>query len=358
MRIDDERYYNLQKALTYNPSILMIIGAAGKGKTYTTRGYCLKQAIKNNNLFVEVCRTKTERDEVRVGYFDKLALDPDFSKYEFDCRRNIFYCRLFTNEDEKKKPKWKRVGYITSLTEVQTTKKRTFANATNIIFDESIIETIDSHHNYLPNEWNLLSRVINSCVREDTNNEERVKPRLFLLGNAVDLLNPYFQVFGINKEPKYGYSWHGGKQMLLHYVPADEYDEKRRTETLAGYMASLSGYDKTSFGNAFDIDLRYIAKKPPRAKPYIGLKFEGHTFGVWLDMSEGYYYITDDIPNVDNITVFSLTRADDTPNIIAARAGLKPMEMLRDMYYLGSVLFENVSIRENFLRAMRMFGIR
>lgn len=359
MKINDPRYYNLQKTLTYNAEIYMIVGASGKGKTYTVRGYCLRQAINKGEMLVEICRTKTERDEVKSGYFDKLNLDPEFDRYEFDCRRNIFFYRDKA-EGDKKAGQWKRCGYIVALSEVQSTKRRTFAGARWLIMDEAIMENIDRHHTYLRNEWDLLSRVINSCVREDGTTEEHVRPVLFLLGNAVDLLNPYFTLFGINKEPKEGYSWHGGKtlKMLLHYAPADEYDMQRRDNTLAGRMSKMTGYDKESFGNAFKIDNRYIAKKPPRAKPYLGLKFEGKTYGIWVDQSEGYYYICSKIPDDERITVFSLTRADDSPNMLAARASMAPLRAICDMYYYGACLFESVQVREDFLRAMSLFGIR
>lgn len=359
MRIDDKRYYNLQKTLTYNAEVMAIIGAAGKGKTYTTRGYCLKQALKNGELFVEVCRTKAERDEVKTGYFDKLGMDEDFKGLEFDCRRNIFFARTRPPEEGEPAGDWVRVGYIVALSEVQTTKRRTYAGARNIIMDEFIIERIDRFHTYLHNEWNLLARVVNSCVREDANDKNRKHPRLFLLGNAVDLLNPYFQLFGIKSEPPYGYSWWGSDDLrvLLHYVPADEYDRERRDSTLAGRMSKITGYDEESFGNSFEVDNRYIGKKTKASKPYIGFRFEGRVYGIWADMRQGYYYVVAKEPP-ERVQVFSLTRDDDSPNYIAARAGMKPLRAVSDMYYMGGVLFDSPSTRENFLRAMRLFGIR
>lgn len=359
MRINDKRYYDLQRTLTYNADIYMIVGASGKGKTYTVRGYCLRQAVNKGELLVEICRTKAERDEVKAGYFDKLNLDPEFERYEFDCRRNVFFYRERAPEGEKAGA-WRRCGYIVALSEVQSAKRRTFAGARRLIMDEAIMENIDRHHTYLRNEWDLLSRVINSCVREDGTAEDHAKPTLFLLGNAVDLLNPYFTLFGITKEPKPGYSWHGPKElrMLLHYAPADEYDMMRRDNTLAGRMSKMTGYDRESFGNAFKVDERYIAKKPPRAKPYMGLRFEGRTYGIWVDVSEGYYYVCSKLPEDGRVTVFSLSRADDTPNLIAARSSMAPLRGVVDMYYYGAVLFESVQVREGFLRAMSLFGIR
>lgn len=355
MNLNDGVHYNWEKTLSYNADVTMVVGAPNKGKTYGLRSYALNRALKRDLRFVEVCRTLEERDAVKRNYFEKLAVtDDDLAGFEFKCESNEFKFRM--NGAPKGAP-WKVCGYIVAFAEMQGAKRRTFSNVENVIFDEAIIEKIDTSHNYKTGEWNMLSRIIDSCVREDVYDDARVKPRLFLLGNAVDLLNPYFAAFGVRGVPRFGYTWYQGKMCLLHYVEPDEHDAYRMEHTLAGRMGQITGYTKATYANDFAEDDRYISKKPPRAKYVMGCIHMGTEFGVWIDVSEGYYYVTGRIPrNAGN--VYALTRKDNMPNRIAAQRACKTLRVIVQMFYEGSVLFESVKVREGFLDAMRLYGLK
>ena len=355
VNLNDGVHYNWEKTLSYNADVTMVVGAPNKGKTYGLRAYALNRAIKRGCRFVEVCRTLDERDAVKKSYFDKLAAtDDDFAAFEYKCEANEFKYRV---KDAKRGTPWNTCGYVVAFAEMQGTKKRTFADVENIIFDEAILESIDSTHTYKRNEWNMLSRIIDSCVREDAYNDSRVKPRLFLLGNAVDLLNPYFAAFGVRGVPSYGYTWYQYKMCLLHYVEPDEHDAYRMEHTLAGRMGQVTGYSNATYANDFKEDTRYVMKKPPRAKYIMGVVHMGDEYGIWADITEGYYYVTSNIPN-NAPNVYALTRKDNTPNRIAAQRALKTMRVIVQMYYEGSVLFESVKVREGFLDAMALYGVK
>ena len=83
----------------------------------------------------------------------------------------------------------------------------------------------------------------------------------------------------------------------------------------------------------------------------------GDEYGIWADITEGYYYVTSNIPN-NAPNVYALTRRDNTPNRIAAQRALKTMRVIVQMYYEGSVLFESVKVREGFLDAMALYGVK
>lgn len=351
MNLNDGVHYNWLKTLSYNADITMVISAPNLGKTYGIRGYALMRYLSKGRRFVEVCRTKTEKRDVKGEYLDKLLMDEDsFAGLEARCSGNHFQIK-------REGGKWETCGYITSLTEVQKAKKMNYINVETIIMDEAIIEKIDSVHTYKRREWDLLSRITDSCSRENWHDEKRTRPHVYLLGNAVDLVNPYFQVFGIKTSPKYGYSWYWNKQVLVHYVEPTAEDEARRLNTLAGRMGSMTGYAQATYGNDFAEDTRYIAKKPKRAKFLMGCVYRESKFGIWVDMTEGFYYVASKIPK-DAMHVYSLTRSDDSPNLIAARRGTKALQYVVDSYYEGSVLFETPRIRETFLEAMALFGVR
>lgn len=350
MNLNDGIHYNWIKTLSYDADVTMVIGAPNLGKTYGIRGHCLiNRYLKKGLRFVEVTRTSATRDAIKGGYFDRLAHEPELKGCDFRCSKNEFLIKQTGG-------KWETCGYIVSMAEVQSAKQRTFDQVESIIEDEAIIERIDRLHTYKRNEWDLLSRIVDSCAREDYTDEGRARPHVYLLGNAVDLLNPYFQIFGIKGKPPYGYSWHNGKTCLLHMVEPDGRDDERRRGTLAGRMGSITGYAQETYSNAFREDTRYIQQKPRRAKFMMGIKYLGQSFGIWVDYTEGFYYVTGKIPRGEQ-AVYSLTREDDTPNMIAARRTSRALRGIVDFYYMGAVLFESVRVREGFLDAMRMFGL-
>lgn len=350
--LNDGIHYNWERTLSYDAPVTMVVGAPNKGKTFGIRSYAFQRYLTRGQRFIEVCRLKDTRDNIKNNYLEKLfAVNDEWgARFDFKCARNTFHIR---EEGEK----WRPCGYIVSLSDVQSVKQGTFVNVSNCIMDEAIIEQIDSVHTYKRNEWNLLSRVLDSCVREDVTDEGRARPHLYLLGNAVDLLNPYFQVFGVKGVPKPGYHWYLDKTALLHIAPADEYDEERRRGTLAGIMGSATGYAQQTYGNGFQEDTRYVAPKPARAQWYMAVACLGETYGIWLDLTEGFYYVTRKLPKKPE-PMFSLTRADDSPNRIALRKTNRALKYIVDSYFEGAVLFDSVRTREGFLDAMKLFGLR
>lgn len=344
-------HYDLVKTLSYAAQVNFIIGAPNCGKTFTTRAFCLQSFIDSGVRFVEICRTKTLKKDIKQGYFDKLRKFEPFSAYEYKAQGARFMMRKADDD----KAKWECCGYIIALTELQSVKESTFVDVGNAIFDEAIIEKIDRFHTYMPQEWNLVTRVLDSCVREQIGQE--IRPRLFMLGNAVDLINPHFQALGIQREPKRGYSWHGGKTVLVHYVEQTEADRARYEGTLAGRMGSVTGYTEKTYRNAFAVDDRYIAQKTAAAEFMFAVRYQGSTWGIWVDWGLGYYFVTAKVPK-DAKRVYALTREDGSVSAIAARRTTKALQSVVDMYYAGAVLYDSVSTRERFLDAMRLFGIR
>lgn len=346
--LNDGIHYNWAKTLSYAADVTMVIGAPNKGKTYGIRAYALDRYLRHGRRFVEVCRTNVERDDIKHGYFDKLALAPALAGYEFRCSRNVFEVR---REGEP----WRACGYIVSMTELQRAKRKTYIDVETIIMDEALIERIDRYHTYLRDEWSILSRVVDSCAREQLDGD--IRPHVYLLGNAVDLINPYFQAFGIKGVPPYGYSWHNGKMCLLHYVEHDEADAARLTGTLAGRMGSVTGYSDASYGNRFREDMRFIGDKPPRAKYMMAVRYMGEIYAIWCDYTDGLYYVNGKVPKgAEN--VFALTRDDASVNALALRRTSKALASIVDMYYAGAVLYDSPRTREGFLSALSLLGVR
>lgn len=343
------QYYDWTKAFSYNADVTLVIASRGRGKTYGLRLQCMQDALKRGYRWVEICRHQKELPEVMQGYFERLSARDEFADIEFKTEGRRGYMRRPGAKE------WTCINYFVALTDAQAAKKRTYMNVKRMIFDEALIEP-GTYQRYLQREWQVLANIVDTLTRESIGGGG-VRPHLYMCANSVDLINPYFIAWGIDAPPEFGFSWHMGKRVLLHYEDPGEYAQRKAEETLAGRMASLSEECVTSLENRFRVsDTDDITQKTSNAKFWIGLVYRGARFGVWVDWSAGYYYVNRRIPDGADI-VFALTREDNTLNRLIARRASPSLRALASGYYDRLMRFDSVSTRESFLDALQMVGI-
>lgn len=355
-------FYDWRKTCSYNAPITMVVGARGIGKTYGLRKRCIEQYLNKGLRFVEIVRHAKEldgNDSIIDGYFDKLEENAEFPQYMFKTSKHAGYiAKVPTNENES--PQWEQCMYFVALTNEQDLKKKTYANVGNGIFDEAIIDRADRYHNYLSNEYDKVANLVSTITRQLAHEEtQKISFHLYLLGNACDLMNPYFQAMKIDKEPDFGYSWHDSKLFLLHYVKDAAYSKALLKNTIAGRMVRNREESQTMAGNHFKgANEDFIALKSPTAKFDFGLNFEGHNIGFWIDWNEGYCYVCTKIPNNTIEPVFTLTTQDNRINYIAAERSNPYLKSIMRMYHLGILRYDSPATRERFRKILRILGIR
>lgn len=351
------KWYDWQRTFTYDAPITMVVGARGIGKTYGLRKQAVTDFIKGGWRFVEVTRYKEElqgSDAMQVGYFDKLIENNEFPGWAFKTVGKRAYIAREVEEGEKHD--WQVIGYFTSLSGQQKKKKSTFAHVKRIIFDETVIDRTDRHMSYLPGEWRMLTNLVDTVARQKAG--EPTPVRLYLLGNACDLVNPYFTKMGINDEPKDGYSWHLGKLVLLHYSLDEAYSAAKR-DTLAGRMAAGTDDEAVIVDNRFaGVDAYDICRKTASSVFRFSIACRGERFGVWADFGEGLYYVTSQIPKGSGLPEFALFRSDNTVNRVVVRQADRRIKSLMEIYYLDGMRFETPGIKERFMNVMKLLGYK
>lgn len=346
----------------------MIVTARGRGKTYGIRKAAINDAIRDGFRFVEVVRHQTQlkgEDAVQNGYFDKLVVKNEFPGYVFKVQGTSAYMAKDPggdkeNEGKKKKYKWVKIGYFVALSQMQNAKQRTFANVKKVIFDEFIIDK-RTQARYLRGEYELFVNIIDSCAREevDENGEPMGTPvHAYLLGNACDLINPYFQHYKITAKPKNGYTWLVRGDVLLHFDSDPVYSEGK-ARTLVGRLLEGTRDAGVIVGNEFDTGDEYnIKKKTPTARFRLGLKWQGTTYGIWEDYAKGLMFVTAGIPTDSGAQILALSRADNCANVMQVKRNEPMLRTIFDFYYADLMMFENVGVRENFLTLMENLGIK
>lgn len=348
-------YYDWNTTLSYDADVTMVVGARGIGKTYGLRLQFIRDFLKDGSRFVELCRHQKQLSDFTSSYFSRIIENDEFPDYIFKTTNRFAY--IAKKED---KPKWYICGYFGAMTAAQDMKKQTFSNVKRILLDEAIIDKrIDRYHRYLANEFSVLANIVDSVSRERPDTPYALRPRIYLLGNACDLLNPYFGIYGIGEEPKEGYSWHAGKTMLLHYIKDAVYAEAKNTDTVAGRMLDKTVDGLVSSANEFlRISNDFVHEKPKNAKFQMGIVYQDKQYGIWVDDREGYYYVTRKIPNNTNAPIFALTASDNRVNYIAAKKAETALKGFTELYYLGIIRYESGLVKTEFIDILTLFGVR
>ena len=345
------QYFNWGPVLSRQAPITMVVGARGLGKTYGLRKACIEEYLRKGLRFVEVSRFKSEQKAVSKGYFARVS--SEFPGCEFEVRGNEgFIWQGKTTEKGKKV--WEKICFFVSLTELQTAKKRTFDGVHRIIFDEAVIDRTDRFHHYLSSEWELLAGLVDSVSRERS--ESTVHPQLFLLGNAVDLSNPYFQEIGLMDEPSTGFHWFMRKFFLLVVPEAKEYSRAKETQTVAGRMLAGTAAGEAANWNRFSNEFSgVIAKKPSTARFEVGLLWKDQKFGLWFDDHEGRYYVNDRIPPQGRVLALSIGQvAVNTPLVQKNASFLKSIVSLAS---IDGLRFESLGLRSQFFTACGLLNL-
>lgn len=355
-------FYDWHKTLSYDADVTMVVGPRGVGKTFGLRKQCIKDFLRDGSRFVEVTRFKNELSGVADGYFNRLQDLPDFEGYMFRTDARYGWIAKVPSEvsdgEKKPKPEWQLMTYFIALSDAQRMKKRTFDKVRRIIFDEAILESSDRYHNYLPNEFGVLANLVDTVSRERADTD-CLRPRVYLLGNACDLSNPYFAAYGVGTDLKFGYRWYANKTFLFHYVESGEYGIEKLKGTVAGRMMQGTTAAKVAISNEFvGLNSEFVKAKPSRAKFTFGIKCNGKTFGVWVDMQGGLYYVTGNVPNNTDKTIYALTAEDNRINYIAARSANKTMSYFKEMYYMNLLRYQTITIKRDFYNeVLTKFGI-
>lgn len=193
-----KKYYSykngiLQHDFDYN----FIVGGRSNGKT---TGYQLEVALPNylndKEQFVKIVRTNDDtvpllnEDWIDVNVKNKLKSKGLTYVYY---RKTFYIGSIKDYEDyglkkfvQEKADVW---GYVIPLSQQARYKSSDRSKVSTIVFDEFAIA---EEYMYLPNEVEQLMSLISTIIRSRDN------VKVFFIGNALSLKNPYFDYFGID----------------------------------------------------------------------------------------------------------------------------------------------------------------
>lgn len=344
MNIDRSIFWDIGRTLTHNMLLNFIVGNRGGGKSYGAKKKAIDNFIKKKEQFGYIRRYKEDLKKPMEQFFKDIAWE--YPDYELKVEGDKFYIRL---KPENEKEKWTEsdvAGYGFVLSTANNKKSISYPDITMLIFDEFLLDK--GNQMYLQNEPEKLLSLYETVARPGTGHKRVV---VFCLANAISITNPYFLYFGLQM-PKTAdnngkYIWkHKTKPILVEDVRNQKFiDVKKNTEF--GKLIEGTTYSDYSIENKFLLDDNtFIEKKSAKARYHFTFTYKNNVFGVWLDISEGKMYVSEDIDPSYYLT-YSFTIKDHSPNTILIKNKNKygHLKMFIEAYKNGCVYFESMNVK-------------
>ena len=233
------------------------------------------------------------------------------------------------------------IGYGVCLTKVDYLRKysQTFSKVVHAFFDEFQLETGE----YLKNEVSLLQSLLISISRGGGERSRDVK--LYMAGNPVSMLNPYYVHFGIYKRLKKDTKFMRGNGWIGDFEKNIEAAQEITSNNIFKSFKK-SNYLSYATGDTMLINDGALVGKPTGKSRYIcTIIFDGKSFGLYEYYNDGIVYLSTKFDKTSkNIVAYKAADASQNTMMLGRNHGA--MKLLRWAYECGCLIFEDLTCQE------------
>lgn len=182
--------YSLKNIYAENCEYNLLLGERSNGKSYQVKHCCVYEFFKYGYKFIYLRRLGVETKNYMVeSYFDDVKLKKLTTGFEtiIVYRSGIY---LGHYDENGMAVRDVQCGMVMSLASSTHYKSMSLLEYKNIIFEEFV-----TTHGYLPNEPDMLQQLVSTIARQG-------KVRVWLIGNTISRLCPYFNEWQLVNIPK------------------------------------------------------------------------------------------------------------------------------------------------------------
>lgn len=228
--METNSWYTLDNIKRFKALWNMIIGERSNGKTFSVLEEILNKKLQRGEEGAVIRRWDTDlkgrrKNQVWAGIVEAGKLNN--TEWDgIDYRNGAWYLyRWLDDEKTDKEFDFAPLAYPFSLTNMEHDKSTSYPKVTTILFDE-----FTSRKGYLPDEFALLCNVISTIVRQRDN------VTIYMCGNTVSKMCPYFREMGLNHVDT----------MQQGEIQFYEYGEKKECTLAVEYCSPLTKKIKKS----------------------------------------------------------------------------------------------------------------
>lgn len=339
-------YYDGTKLLSMldldglKPEIFLCTSNRTAGKTTYFSRLCVKKFLDKGEKFAILYRFNYELDECAEKFYKDIS-QLFFKGTTMTSKRRakgIFH-ELFIDEIP--------CGYAISLNSADQLKKYShlFSDVVRIMFDEFQSET----NHYCSDEVKKLISIHTSIARG--NGEQIRYVPVYMIGNPVSLLNPYYIELGIAERLKDDTKFLRGNGFILEQG-YNESASKAQQESGFNKAFSKNKYVAYSSQSVYLNDNKAFIEKPKGDSRYlITLKYMGEEYGIREFADDGVIYC-DNRPDTSYKWKITVTTDDHEINYVMLKRNDLILTNLRYYFERGCFRFKDLKCKEVVLKAL------
>lgn len=310
------------------------------GKTTYYGRLCVNRFNKRGEKFMLIYRFNYELDDVAEKFYK------DISKLFFPGttmtskrRANGIFHELFIDGIS--------CGYAVSLNSADQIKKYShlFSDVQRMIFDEFQSET----NHYCPDEVKKLLSVHTSVARGQ-GEQIRYVP-VFMLGNPVSILNPYYVELGISERLRDDTKFLRGDGFVMERGFISSASEAQLQSGFNRAFARNS-YVAYSAQNVYLNDNKAFVEKPAGESRYLGTLRYGSTDYAIREYAEAGIIYCDDSPDRSYPYRITVSSADHQVNYVMLKRNDIFLANMRYYFERGCFRFKDLRCKEAVLKAL------
>lgn len=344
--VPQQVYYDGTKLLSMKdlngetPEIFICETNRTGGKTTYFGRLCVNAWKKRNEKFALLYRFNYELDDIADKFYK------DISKLFFPGtnmtskrRANGIFHELFINDVS--------CGYGLSLNSADQIKKYShlFSDVDRMIFDEFQSET----NHYCSDEVKKLLSIHTSIARGQ-GEQIRYVP-VYMLGNPVSILNPYYIEMGISERLKDDTKFLRGDGFVME---RGFIESASKAQLNSGFNRAFSrnSYVSYSAQNVYLNDNKAFVEKPTGNSRYLAtLRYKGADFAIREFAESGIIYC-DDKADYSFKTRITVTTDDHAINYVMLKRNDLFISNLRYYFEKGCFRFKDLRCKEAVLKAL------
>ena len=339
-------YYDGTKILSLNdingkkPELIMVTTNRTGGKTTYFGRLCINRWFDKKEKFALLYRYNYELDGCADNFFKDLnGLFFKGHTMTSQKRAKGIYHELFMDDVS--------CGYAISLNSADQIKKRShfFSDVERIIFDEFQSET----NNYCPDEITKFLSVHTSIARGQ--NQQRRYVPVYMIGNPVSIINPYYTELGISERLKSDTKFLRGDGFVLEQG-FNESASKAQKDGGINRAFAKNSYVAYSAENVYLHDNKAFIEKPVGTSRYLAtIKYNGTEYAIREYGDLGILYCDDKADSTFKNKI-SVTTDDHEVNYVMLKRNSMFLMNLRYFFEHGCFRFKDLRCKNAVLKAL------
>lgn len=322
------------------PEIYICCGNRSSGKTVFFSRYFVNRFLKHKEKFCLIYRYSYELDECENKFFKDIQ-KLFFPEYEMKSVKKAkgLYAELLLNDEP--------CGYAITLNSSDTLKK--FSHLLSDVERMMLDEFQSENNKYCGNEIQKFISVHTSIARGGGNSVRYVP--VFLIGNPVSLLNPYYVELGISERLKKGTNFLRGEGYVLEQT-FNANASKEQTASAFNRAFSRNKYVEYSSQSKYLEDSEsFIEKLEGRSTYLASLRYEEKEYAVRSYNELGIIYVDKRVDETYK-NKLSVTTKDHETNYVMLKRNDLFIQQLRYYFEKGCFRFKDLECKNALIRTI------